>query len=270
MPLPREQKKLSSPQSVETPLIEDWLGEQLDKSLRFKLASHPDVFYASNLGEDARQLYLRYLGLIVEDIGVVEARMMGSGKALNNRWEEDLKKAGLLVIAEKPVTPHPIYPLHGRLDFIVKSKNSVTSRYFLVELKTKGPDTFEGVNEPDYLALCQWTFYSVQEGIVDGYIIYECMGKPNIKYFQLHRDDKTVIVYVNGKLLTMWPDLVQIIENKLAYTMWCLSNKKFPEKCVSCLMRCKYPELCRKQESEKGVVSQREWENIIGLVRTGS
>ena len=257
-PIPKGLRKKFSPQS--SSFDEGWLKKTLNKSLGFTMKAKPGVFHASSLGEDARVLLWRFLGIFEEEISAQQARKMGRGTAIHTTWAKDLQNAGVLVVAEKPVNEGSI---HGRLDFIVRppvgTGEPQIREVFLLELKSQGPFPFGKTLEPDYRALCQWTFYSYKENIPKGYIIYESMDTQDTKYFYCVRENKDVYVYLNQVVIAEWPNLVNDIFEKTYYVTWCASHNALPDKCAGCIQGCRYPKICEEQVKTRKLVTLDEW-----------
>lgn len=267
MPIPEGLRRKFSPpapQPVKSGVPDDWLGAEVDEGISFVMESKPGVLHVSNLGDDARVLVLRFLGLLKEHIPAHNARAMGTGTAIHGRWEKDLRQAGLLVAAEKNVVPLPgLEVLRGRLDFIVKSRKLVSGPLFLLELKTRNPYGFGQTEVPDYNALAQWSFYSYREEIPNGYIIYEEPGTQAQKYFQMWREGTTVEIYRKGTKIAEWPNLLDLLVEKVRYVLFCAQNGKFPERCAGCVAGCRFPGLCGPREEQ--TISLAEWRKPSGI-----
>lgn len=237
-------------------MIKPWPRDIVRKSRIDTIKATKHRVAVSSIGDDARQLFLKYLGIFEETTYYVQTKRMRLGTLIHKLWEEELQLLPILESFETNIPAHPTLPLRGRYDFVLK--HPTTGEKYLLELKS----TSQEYDEPLYSALSQWSVYAERIGVTQGFIVYDNTATMEERWFGVVRDGNGVVVYSDtGEMIGEWPALVERLYDKVAYVVWCEKNKKRPEPCMSCVLtKCKFPALCQSVEEQyPEQVTFEEW-----------
>ena len=169
-------------------VYDKWLIKELDKYLtQSQRPVRQGVFYPSALGSPCdRYLYNCYFGLVKEDaIDSVTRRIFDCGDYLGYRYEKYFEKMGILIATESSLKlDNP--PISGRLDFLIKHKDSHLA---IVELKSINQRGFKALSKPKDDHYIQIQIYLNLTSYENGIVLYECKDDQKIKAFSVMKDE---------------------------------------------------------------------------------
>ncbi|MGC9529768.1 MAG: PD-(D/E)XK nuclease family protein [Candidatus Bipolaricaulaceae bacterium] len=164
------------------------LKERLE--LYFQREDHArkrDYFFVSEVAKCPRQIFYTAHGFPRPPLDGQTARRLAVGEAAHQRILQALYGLGVVVAAEAPIPPNPLF--HGRADAIV----SLDGRNYVVEIKTAHPYSFEQMavapRQDHHLQLQLYLHYL---DIPQGIILAENKANQEFKEFAVARDDRQV------------------------------------------------------------------------------
>lgn len=166
-----------------------------------------DYFYVTEVAKCPRQIFYSTKGFPRPPLDGQTARKLAVGDAAHQRIVQALYGMGIVVAAEAPIPPNPLF--HGRADVIV----SMEGKNYVVEIKTVHPYNFEQMvaapRRDHYLQLQLYLHYF---DIPQGVILAENKANQELREFVVGRDDEEIrrvlstferlrrIIFLEGRL----------------------------------------------------------------------
>ena len=146
-----------------------------------------DYFYVTEVAKCPRQIFYSAKGFPRPPLDGQTARKLAVGDAAHQRIVQALYGMGIVVAAEAPLPPNPLF--HGRADVIV----SLEGKNYVVEIKTVHPYNFEQMvaapRRDHYLQLQLYLHYF---DIPQGVILAENKANQELREFVVGRDEEEI------------------------------------------------------------------------------
>jgi len=223
-------------------------------------------FSVSEVGKEARLIYLSSLGYIVFTTDTPSFRRMANGNYVHDRWKDWLKEMESMPVSVEP-NGHRSLPfkvvqfegsavieelsLRGRYDGLI----SIEGKLYIWELKSIYDSGFQKLDEPEWNHICQQSMYCYATKVPLGVITYENKDNQTPRYFDIEVNLETGDVVARGKKGEYkYPALVRQIEKKLRYIRTCIEQNKVPIKCTGCSTRCDFAAVCANVSAGKEIL----------------
>ena len=217
------------------------LNRMLQKQNEASVPRPSGNFSPSYCHEDARVIYLNFLGLVKFDIPPRLRMIFDHGNKLHDQYTNYFSRMGILISSEKTISISDP-PIRGRMDAVIRGVND--NLEYIVEIKSISSSQYKLLkNKPKPDHLVQWNLYSYITGIPRGHIFYIIKDDTiEPKALLVKRDDK----------------IIDETLNKLNYVYRCVNLKKVPVRCDSCIKSCSYHKECDKLDKEMQVLENND------------
>ncbi len=210
------------------------LKEKIDRFYRKQEKNRRrDYFYASEVTDCKRKIYLKMKGADKEDLDPQTRRKFERGDMIHQRLVSALYSAGVVTASEVRMPDQSMF--HGRADAIV----SINNENYIVEIKSASPYSFKNLSEPKESWKKQLQIYLNHFGIDKGIILVECKGTQKLKEFSIEKDEGVL-----EELQEEFEKLLDMIKKDVIPKKPDKGDWKF-DKCRYCL----YKEACEESSN---------------------
>lgn len=235
-----------------------WLDTTIGNHLRDKQnartrSSIGKYFYPSSCHEEARMLYLIFIGRDSREFSDASLEKMDHGNYVHEKLYDYFEGSKILISKEQPKRISYPVPLSCRIDSVVMDPQG---NKYLVDVKSMDGGLFKDLKEPKLGDITQWGIYSVVYDIHVGCLFYENKNTQRKKIFDLvySAENDVLTVKYGAKTRLEWKDFWKNLVKKLKYVLAAYNSSRVPERCVDCKSNCRNWGMCIELEKEMEVM----------------